>query len=153
MALEQSLFLRIYDGGTTYHRWQNHYISKIVPWDGQSWVYVGFSADGITAGDISSESSLVISMPQTSITKQAIRNALRDGYLFELSLYEFDSIAGQTAPPINQQLVASYLGEIIAATGTLTFQEVEIGAPLSPVGVQIPPRTYASRLTGTPAQL
>lgn len=153
MEVGQSLFLRIFDDDATYHRWQNYYVGRIVSWDSKPWVYQSFIADGITAGDVSSESSLIVGIPANKVTTSAVKRALLKGYLMELRQYDFDPATNDDGPPVNQRLIASYLGEVVGAGGGLTFIEVELGSALAPVGVQIPPRTFTSKLIGMPCQL
>lgn len=152
-ALAQSQFLRIFSGSITYHRWQSYYANTTVTWAGQQWAYQSFNADGIVAGGVESEGSLTVGLPVTSITLPAIREALRNGYLVEIEQYQFDPQLGNTAPQATQQLIASYLGELIGMKGRLTFLEVELGSSLAPIGIQVPPRTMTSQLIGVPAQL
>jgi hypothetical protein len=149
----QSQFLRIYSGGITRLRAQNFYAARTVTWEEQPWVYVPFVADGIVAGDLSSESSMTVGMPATAVVLEALRSALRYGDLLELRQYEFDPQAAPDQPLEGQLLVASYLGEVVGLGGGLGWLELELGSALSPVGVQIPPRTMTSQLIGTPCQL
>lgn len=153
METKQTQFLRIFDEGATYHRWQNSCINQSVTWDGQLWAYQGFEADGITSGDASSESTLVVSVPATRLTDQAFRTALNNGHLVELEQYEFEIEPEQSLVPLSQRLIASYIGEVIGARGRLTQIEIELGTALAPVGVQVPPRTFSSFLVGVPCQL
>jgi hypothetical protein len=149
----QSQFLRIFSETTTYHRWQSYYANATVTWAGQQWAYQSFNADGIVAGGVESEGSLTIGVPVTSATLPAIREALQYGHLMEIQQYQFDPQLGNSTPQATQQLIASYLGEVIGMKGRLTWLEVELGSALAPVGIQIPPRTMTSQLIGVPAQL
>lgn len=95
----QSQYLRIYDaGGTTYERWQSYYANAAVTWSSAAWIYVPFIADGITAGNSGVEGSVSVTAPATGLVVDAFLAAIRDGRLVELSIYQFDSIAGNTAP-------------------------------------------------------
>jgi hypothetical protein len=149
----QSQFLRIVSGGGVLHRWQSYYVNQTVAWDGQLWAYQPFNADGIVAGDVSSEASLVVGLPVTSITLLAVQDALRYGHLVEVSQYEFDPQQGNTVPQDGQQQVAFYIGEVIGMKGRFTWVEVELGSTLAPIGIQVPPRTMTSQLIGVPCQL
>ena len=153
METKQTQFLRIFDEGATYYRWQNSYINQAVTWDGHLWAYQPFEADGITSGDASSESTLVVGVPATTLTDQAFRRALNNGHLVEVLQYEFEIEPDQPLVPISQRLIASYIGEVIGAKGRLTQIEIELGTALAPVGVQVPPRTFSSFLVGVPCQL
>ena len=149
----QSQYLRIFSGGGSLHRWQSYYVNQTVAWNGQQWAYQPFNADGIVAGDASSEASLVVGLPVTSITLPAVRDALRYGHLVEVTQYEFDSQQGNNAPQAGQLLIGSYIGEVIGLKGRFTWVEVELGSTLAPIGIQVPPRTMTSQLIGVPCQL
>jgi hypothetical protein len=43
----QAQYLRIYDSGSTYVRWQTYYVNQTVTLDAASWDYMPFSASGI----------------------------------------------------------------------------------------------------------
>lgn len=148
-----SQYLRIYSESTDYHLWQSYYVNATVTWGGKNWQFQPFSIDGIIAGDVSSEGSLTVGLPSTSITLPAIRTALRFGHLIEVSQYEFDPQQGNDAPQEQQQLIAVYTGEVIGVKGRLTWLEIELGSTLAPIGIQVPPRTMTSQLIGTPCQL
>jgi phage-related protein len=148
-----SQYLRIYSGATDYQRWQSYYVNQTITWQSKSWTFQPFSVDGIIAGDVSAEGSLIVGLPSTSITFAAIRAALRFGYLIQVDQYEFDPQQGNDSPQEQQQLVASYVGEVISVRGRLTWLEMELGSTLAPIGIQVPPRTMTSQLIGTPCQL
>jgi hypothetical protein len=148
-----SQYLRIYSGATDYQLWQSYYVNQTVTWDGKQWSFQPFSIDGIIAGDVSAEGSLTVGVPSTSVTLPAIRTALRFGYLIQVDQYEFDPQQGNDAPQEQQQLIASYVGEVIGVKGRLTWLEIELGSTLAPIGIQVPPRTMTSQLIGTPCQL
>ena len=149
----QSQFLRIFSGSGVLQRWQSYYVNQTVSWNGQLWAYQAFNADGIVAGDVSSEASLVVGLPATSITLPAVREALRFGHLVEVNQYEFDPQQGDTAPQAGQVLIASYVGEVVGVKGRFTWVEMELGSTLAPIGIQVPPRTMTSQLIGVPCQL
>jgi hypothetical protein len=153
METIQTQYLKVFDEDDTYHRWQNSYINQAVMWDGEEWQYQPFSADGITSGDVASESSLVISIPANATVNAAMQRALRRTQLILIEQYEFEIEPGQELIPLSQRLIASYLGEVVGVRASLTWMEVELGSTLAPVGVQIPPRTYTSTLVGVPCQL
>ena len=149
----QSQYLRIFSGDLIRLRCQSYYAARTVTWEDQPWVYVPFIADGIVAGDLSAEGSMTVGMPATATVLEALSDALRYGDLLELRQYEFDQQAATDEPPSGQLLVASYLGEVVGLGGSFTWLEVQLGSALSPIGVQIPPRTMTSQLIGVPCQL
>ena len=96
---------------------------------------------------------MTVGMPATAVVLQALKTALRYGDLVEIRQYEFDRQAATDEPPSGQLLVASYLGEVVGLSSRFTWMEVQLGSALSPIGVQIPPRTMTSQLIGVPCQL
>ena len=153
MARAQSQYLRIFSGSTTYQRWQSYYVNTSVTWEAASWSYQPFDADGITAGEVQSESSISIRLPATTNVIEVVLQALDEARLAELQFYEFDTILGNSTPQAGQTLIASYLGEVVGVKGGFTEIEMELGSSLAPVGAQVPPRTYSSRLVGAPCKL
>ena len=153
MARAQSQFLRIYSGSITYNRWQSYYVNTTVSWESAQWSYQPFEADGITAGSVQSESSINITLPATTNVIDSVLAALNESRLMELRMYEFDTILGNNAPQTGQSLIASYVGEVVNASGSFTTITVELGSSLSPIGAQVPPRKFTSRLIGVPCRL
>ena len=153
MDRAQSQFLRIFSGSTTYQRWQSYYVNTSVTWESATWAYQPFDADGITAGEVQSESSISIRLPATTNVMEVALQALNEARLAELRLYEFDTILGNSTPQSGQTLIASYLGEVVGVQGSFTSITMELGSSLSPVGAQVPPRTFSTRLIGAPCKL
>ena len=153
MARGQSQYLRIFSGSTTYQRWQAYYVNTSVTWESASWSYQPFDADGITAGEVQSESSISVTLPATSNVMEVVLQALDEARLAELRLYEFDTILGNSTPQAGQTLIASYLGEVVGVSGSFTSIQMELGSSLSPVGAQVPPRTFTSALIGASCKL
>jgi len=153
MARGQSQYLRIFSGSTTYQRWQSYYVNTSVTWESASWSYQQFDADGITAGEVQSESSISVTLPATTNVMEVVLQALDEARLAELRLYEFDTIQGNSTPQAGQTLIASYLGEVVGVSGGFTSIQMQLGSSLSPVGAQVPPRTFSTRLIGAPCKL
>jgi hypothetical protein len=153
MARGQSQFLRIFSGTTTYQRWQSYYVNTSVTWESAAWSYQPFDADGITAGEVQSESSISVTLPATTNVMEVVLQALNEARLAELRLYEFDTILGNSTPQAGQTLIASYLGEVVGVSGSFTSIQMQLGSSLSPVGAQVPPRTFSTRLIGAPCKL
>ena len=149
MARAQSQFLRVYGGSLTYARWQSYYAQRSVQWEGQTWDYMPFFADGITAGQTGDETNLTITMAATATAMDTVYKALARNRLVELRYYQFNTLDGDTDPQEGQTLVASYTGEAVGVTATLTTVTIELGSTLSPVGAQLPPRTFSTRLIGS----
>ena len=153
MARAQAQYLRIFSGSTTYQRWQSYYVNTSVTYGGAVWAYQPFDADGITAGEVQSESSISIRLPATTNVVEVVLQALNESRLAELQFYEFDTLLGNSTPQAGQSLIASYLGEVVSVQGSFTSIEMELGSSLAPVGAQVPPRTYSTQLIGAPCKL
>ena len=154
MARAQSQFLRIYDvAGTTYQRWQSYYSNVTVSLSGAAWIYVPFSASGITAGQTGDESGVTLTAPALPLVVDAFNLAIARAHLLELRIYQFDANNGNSSPQAGQETLATFVGEIVGMGGTLTELQIELGSALSPVGAQIPPRTFSTRLIGKGCRL
>ena len=153
MARAQAQYLRIFSGSTTYQRWQSYYVNTSVSYDSNVWAYQPFDADGITAGEVQSESSITVRLPATTNAIEVALQALDQARLAELQLYEFDTLLGNATPQAWQTLIASYLGEVVSVSGSFTSIEMELGSSLAPIGAQVPPRKFTSKLTGSPCKL
>lgn len=149
----QAQYLKVITGGVTRFRCQNYYAARTVTWEDQPWLYVPFVADGIVAGDLSAEGSMTVGMPATRPLVEVLQTALNYGDLIEILQYEFDQQAATDEPPSGQLLVANYIGEVVGLSGSFTWLEVQLGSALSPIGIQVPPRTMTSQLIGVPCQL
>jgi len=153
MARAQAQYLRIFSGSITYQRWQSYYVNTSVTYDSNVWAYQPFDADGITAGEVQSESSISVRLPATTNAIEVVLQALDEARLAELQLYEFDTLLGNSTPQVGQTLIASYLGEVVGVSGSFTSIEMELGSSLAPIGAQVPPRKFTSKLTGSPCKL
>jgi hypothetical protein len=153
MARGQSQYLRIFSGDITYQRWQSYYVNTSVTWESAAWSYQSFDADGITAGEVQSESSISVTLPATTNVVEVVLQALNEARLAELRIYEFDTILGNSTPQTGQTLIASYLGEVVGVSGSFTSIQMQLGSSISPVGAQVPPRKFTTKLIGAPCQL
>ena len=153
MARAQAQYLRIFSGSTTYQRWHSYYVNTSVTWESATWAYQPFDADGITAGEVQSESSISIQLPATTNVVEVVLQALNEARLAELRFYEFDTLLGNSTPQAGQRLIASYLGEVVGVQGSFTSIQMQLGSSISPVGAQVPPRTFSTRLVGAPCKL
>jgi hypothetical protein len=153
MARAQSQYLKISNGTTTYARWQNYYTNSSVVFDGGTWDWLPFDADGYVEGQTGDEGGMAITLPATAPVISIVEAALRDAWLAELTVYEFDMLDGNDAPQPGQDVIASYLGEVVGAGGTFATITLQLGSSLSPIGAQVPPRTFTTRLAGVPCKL
>jgi hypothetical protein len=154
MARAQSQYLRIYDtAGVVYSRWQSYYGNTTVSWNSQSWQYIPFIAEGFTAGISGDETDISVTAPATSVVMQAFEAAIQRGRLVELSIYQFDTIYGNDTPQDGQELVGSFTGQVVGGSGGLTSMSIQLGSALSPIGAQIPPRKFTTRIMGKGCRL
>lgn len=153
MARGQAQYLRLYSGGATFNRWQNYYVGAAATWSGANWDWLPFEVQGLSEGQSGDEGGLSVTLPATAAVMADVQLAVRDGWLAEVSVYEFDILLGNTSPQPGQVLVASALGEVVGAGGSFESIRLEIGSALSPLGAQVPPRTFTTRLIGPPCKL
>jgi phage-related protein len=153
MAEAQAQYLRIYDDGGTYQRWQSFYVNQVVSWDGVSWEFQPFEINGITAGLSGDETSVTLTMPALPALLQAATAARSLERLVELKIYTFDPAIDDEAPQSGQQLLATFVGQVVDASATLSQINLALGSALAPVGVSIPPRTMTTRLIGKGCRL
>ena len=154
MARAQSQYLRFYDaGGTTYRRWQSYYGGTTVTWSGQQWSWMPFEADGFSAGVSGEETSITLTAPANSEVVAAFTAAINGGQLVDLSLYMFDPSIDNAAPQAGQTLVASFTGQVVGGSASITTMALQLGSALSPVGAQIPPLKFTTAIMGMGCKL
>ena len=153
MARGQAQYLRIFDNAGTYQRWQNYYVGSTVTFSSQSWDFQPFDVDGFTAGQTGDEGGVSVTLPATAFVIDTVTDAMRNARLVELTMYEFETLDGNDTPQSGQALIASYVGEVVGGGGPLESISLELGSSLSPVGAQVPPRKFTSRLIGVPVKL
>ena len=149
--LFRSQYIRIYDGTTTYVRWQNYYVNQTIQWESQSWNFFPFTVNGIISGP--TQNDLSITVPVTNSAAVLFNTAMSNNYLCEFKMYEFDSRLTQTSPQNSQTLIAAYVGEVIGINGSFTEWTITVGSSLASVGAQVPPRKYTNILVGTPIRI
>jgi len=154
MTLARSQFLRVFDAaGVTYARWQSYHAWTAVTWDSATWQYQPFESSGFTAGLTGDEANVTINMPATPVAVAMVERALAQRHRFELRLYQFTATTSDSSPPGGQTLIASFLGEPVSCSATLTELRLQLGSILVPVAAAIPPRTFTTRLIGVGARL
>lgn len=149
----QAQYLRLYDGSGTYARFQNYYVNQTISLNSANWEYYPFSASGLSSGAPGTDSDVSVEIPATGRVVDLVDAALRDMYLCELKVYEFDSRLSQTAPQAGQVLIVNFVGEVVAIDGSFTALTIQLGSSLAPVGAQVPPRKFGSKLIGAPIRL
>ena len=146
----QAQYLRIFEGATTYLRWQGFYVGQSVTWDTQQWNYYPFVANGLIGGSSGSDSGVSISVPATAAAVEIFETALYENRLIELKVYEFNTLLSQAEPQAGQLLIGSFVGEVTGISGSFSALEIQLGSSLAPVGAQAPPRKFTSLLVGAP---
>jgi phage-related protein len=153
MARAQSQFLKVFDGtGVVYTRWQNYY-ADTVTWDGQQWQPMPFIAEGLTEGVNGQESDISITIPAGTAAMRTAEQSILQGRLTELTVYQFDTILGNATPQSGQQLVTQYTGQVVGGSGGLTSITMQVGAALTPIGAQMPPRKFTTAIMGQGCRL
>jgi hypothetical protein len=154
MARAQAQYLRIFsNAGISYSRWQSYYSNATVAWDNNDWIFVPFIADGYTDGISGDESAVSIAAPSTSVVINAFEDAIRNGRFAQLLIYEFDPTVNNTTPQSGQVLIGSFTGQVVGGSSTLTSATLQLGSALSPVGAQIPLRTFTTAIMGKGCRL
>lgn len=149
----QAQYLRIFDGATSYLRWQGYYVGQTVTWDSQSWSYFPFVANGLIGGSSGSDSGVSVSIPASQAAINAFEAALNENRLVEIKVYEFSTLLTQAQPQASQLLIGAFVGEVTGINGSFSSLEIQLGSSLAPVGAQAPPRKFTSLLVGAPIRL
>jgi len=149
----QAQYLRLFDESATYYRWQNFYFNQTVTWDSVLWNYHPFVLNAMVGTATQAEAGISVTLPATSVAVIALRTALDKNWLCELKMYEFDTRLSQQVPQAGQLLIGTFIGEVVGIGGSFTELDVSIGSSLAPVGAQVPPRSFSSRLVGNPIKL
>lgn len=148
MARAQSQYLKIYDAaGIVYTRWQNYY-NTAVTWDNQLWQNVPFGAEGITESVGDEQFDIEIAAPAITAVVQAFERAIINASFAELTVYQFDTLLGNSTPQATQQLVAQYTGQVIGGGGGLTDTTLQLGPAAFIAGLQIPSRKLTTAIMG-----
>jgi hypothetical protein len=149
----QAQLLRFYDlGNTTQERWQSYWSGQ-VSFDSQDWDEVQFDAPALTDGEPGAERNISIVMPATQKVVRTIEQALAAGWLAQLRMYEFDTVAGASGPPSGMTLIAQFDGQAVKARATATSFLLDLGTALAPVGATVPPRILTTGNMGIGARL
>lgn len=148
-ALSQLLEISEPTSGIVRHRWQNYYLNSSVSYAGKAWAYQDFSCDGLANGQ---QQSVSLTLPATPLVLGMVSSATAEGWLIEVSNYQFDFLVSDTAPQSDQSISGSFLGEVIGARGGLYEITLELGSSLAPVGAQFPPRQLTTQLVGSPCR-
>jgi hypothetical protein len=150
MSYARRLTLRLYEGATTHKRWQNFYPGITLS---GGWAYLPFDAEGFNVASGADQATMRLSLPGVTDVAAVIEDALAPPqWLAEVRLLELDQAPTATAPPGSEIEVSRFVGQIIGAEGHETIT-VSLGAAITPVGAQVPPRVFSPRLTGYPPRL
>lgn len=150
MSRSQMTTLRIYKDATTYLRWQNYFLDTSLSFLSQTFDYFPFEFSGYSESAAISDQGLSITLPATTVAIDALIAAQADLRVCEINVYEFSAFASQSVAPTSYTVIASHLGQILNLGGSFTTLTVGLGTALSPVGSQVPPRTYNTQLIGNP---
>jgi hypothetical protein len=146
----QAQYLRIFSGSTTYQRWQGFYVGQTITLESQQWRYYPFVANGLIGGNAGNDEGVTVTVPATSTAVEFFEQALNENYLVEVRVFEFDTRLTQAQPQTTQQLIGTFIGEVLNISGTFSSIDVALGSGLASIGAQAPPRTFTSTLIGAP---
>lgn len=150
----QAALLELGDGaGTVYRRWQNHWLDTRITWSSQTWDYLGFNWEGLTAGAAAASDQITITLPREGDAGAIATQAVASRWVATLSVYQFDEAAALTGPPAGMPLLDSAMGQVVGLTGDATTLALRLGSALLPVGAQFPPLIATNRLIGVPCRL
>jgi len=110
-------------------------------------------AEGLTEGVNGQESDIDVTIPEGTSAMRIVEQSILQGLLEELTVYQFDTILGNATPQAGQQLVTQYTGQIVSGSGELTSITMRIGAALTPIGAQVPPRKFTTAIMGQGCRL
>jgi hypothetical protein len=146
----QAQYLRIFSGSTTYQRWQGFYVGQTITLESQQWRYYPFVANGLIGGNAGNDEGVTVTVPATSTAVELFEEALSLNQLVEVRVFEFDTRLTQAQPQTTQQLIGTFIGEVLNISGTFSSIDVALGSGLASIGAQAPPRTFTSALIGAP---
>ena len=154
VTFAQAALLEASDGnGTTYRRWQNHWIDTPITWESQRWDYLAFDWDALTAGTAAQSGQFSVTFPREGDVGQLTALAVANRWVVTLRVYQFDETASLSGPPVGMPLLDSAVGQCISASGEVTKVTWTMGSALVPVGSQFPPMLSTTSLIGVPCRL
>ena len=151
----QVALIRFHDGfDVTYEAWQSFWLDESVVIDGRIYRYQRFTWSGTTSGGIAANGVSVM-VPNTPLIRLLLEKAMAKSYQVTFQVHQFDDTLtmGQFVDLNGSALVAECAFEVIGASGTMTELTIKLGAALSSIGAQFPPRTANTRLIGVPCVL
>lgn len=152
----QAHFLRIWDPATGAAQFtvQNGYQAGPIVIAGDSYQFLDFTVGDLASGGNADQAELAITLPGLTACSTVLDDALREGWLATLTIYQFDTITPPTAPPPGQVILVQLTGEVIGGSERFpAVVEITIGSALESLGAQVPPRRFTSALVGTPCRL
>lgn len=148
MTIGFATFVRLYQGATTYARWQNFWPSH----SPDSFSFAVFEIGSMESSISGSDVSTSISFGYTASIRSTLMTAADNAYLVEISLYSFTPTA-DGSPPVSKTLLAQHIGQAMNVADNGASLDLSVGDALSPSRPQVPPRVYTTALVGVPCQL
>lgn len=148
MTIGVAQFLRIYEGATTYGRWQNFWPTYTVDQYGFG-VFEVASIDSTLGG---AEVTTTVTFGFDAANRDLLMAAVAAGQLVEIKLYSFTPTA-DGSPPGSKTLYAQHEGQALQLSESSESMVLTVGDSLSPSRPQVPPRVYTTALVGVPCQL
>ena len=149
MGVIQAAFVQIQDtSGNVLHRWQDHWETQGITWDGVVWAPQAFEWQGVSSGMLTG-SQAQLKFPHTQKIEDALELARRYLHIITIRVFQFDE-EDTGAPPAVMHFVRGVTGQ--AGGGSMNFGEslvLQLTPALAPVGAQFPPRIATTDLIGS----
>jgi len=154
--IQHAVFLRLWEPTTnaTGITLQSFYRQAPVTIGADSYQFLDFTVDGLANTGSADQNELTLTFPGLTAISSAADDAMAEGWLATITVYQFDLPTRPDTPPPGQVVLLTAIGEVTGgsedfpATVTIT-----VGSALESLGAQVPPRRFTSALVGTPCRL
>jgi hypothetical protein len=154
--IQHAVFLRLWEptANATGLALQNFYRQGPITIGADSYQFLDFTVDGLANTGTADQNELTLTFPGLTAISTAADDAMAEGWLATITVYQFDQAAKPDTPPAGQVVLLTAIGEVTGgsedfpATVTIT-----VGSALESLGAQVPPRRFTSALVGTPCRL
>jgi len=139
-------------GGSTAARWCSCWPGPdLIAWDGEEWTPRQFAWSALDS-HASAGSQATLSMGWLPSSWQLLQVAAREQWTAFLQILQFDESDGETGPPADAALIASYLGQVQGLALAATPPTITWRLGIDDSGT-FPPKIATSYLVGTPCVL
>jgi hypothetical protein len=139
-------------GGTVAARWCSCWpVPDAITWDGEEWTPRQFSWSALDS-HASAGAQASLTMALLPSTWQLLRVAEREQWTAFLQILQFDESDGETGPPADAVVIASYLGLVRGSAVAFTPPTITWRLGIDDGGV-FPPMVATTYRVGTPCVL